>query len=304
MSQAIRLLRWKTDTGVVSLGIGRGDRIIPVDLMVPETRIASVAMLQQYCHARGQTLSEWAQEALDGSIESVNIRPDQYVIPLELDELWASGVTYAMSRDAREAETTSAQSIYARVYEAARPELFFKAPGSRVVGPEDFVGLREDATCHVPEPELTVILDHRGDILGYTVGNDMTARDLEGENPLYLPQTKTYHHSAAIGPAIVLADTVDPYDLTIAMEIRRRGQPVFEGVTSTTQMRRRIDDLVSYLRRAWPLAPWTGLMTGTGIVPPDEFGLEAGDEITITISEIGTLRNTARIIDSSVLTTG
>ncbi len=297
MSDAIRLLRWKTDEGGMRLGVGGDERIVPIDSVVPS--LTSVPDVQRYCRTQGVPVADWARNILDRATESIEVRPDQYRIPLELGELWACGVTYELSRDAREAETASAQTIYAKVYHAERPELFFKAPGSRVVGPEDFVGLRRDATWHVPEPEMTVILDECGDIFGFTAGNDMTARDLEVENPLYLPQTKTYHHSGSIGPSIVLAGTVDPHALTIALDVRRRDQCVFHGTTSTDRMRRRIEELVRYLKVAWPVAPWTGLMTGTGIVPPEEFALEDGDDIAITVSEIGTLRNTARTIDAS-----
>lgn len=229
----------------------------------------------------------------------IDVSDEFRVTPLDLTEVWASDVTYEMSRDARAGETFAAQDVYSQVYQAARPELFFKAPGSRVVGPHDVVGLRRDAIWHVPEPELTVVLGDQGDIMGFTIGNDMTARDLEAANPLYLPQAKMFHHSAAIGPTLVLAGTVDPYQLTITLEIRRKGALVLREAASTQHLSRSIDELVRYLRRAWTVSPWSAIMTGTGIVPPDEFSLEDGDEILITIPEIGTLRNVARTIEPS-----
>lgn len=295
MRSGVKVIRWRIPDGDVRLGVsGDGVRAVPVDAVIPQ--VHSIDGVVRYCRERGIEVAEWANQVLDGPVPAVDVDPAHRLVPMELSELWAAGVTYERSRDARESETTSALNFYQKVYDSDRPELFFKAPGHRVVGPGDFVGLRRDATWHVPEPELTVILDNAGRVFGYTVGNDMTARDLEADNPLYLPQAKMFHHSAAMGPCVVLAGTVDPYDLTITLTIRRRGETVVEKATSTRYLRRRIDDLVGYLQRTWPLAPWTGLMTGTGIVPPDEFALEDGDDIFITIPEIGTLHNRARMI--------
>lgn len=295
---AIRLLRWRMPDGRIRLGIDAGaGRAVPVDEEL--AGVDSVDTLQRSCRAMGMSVAEWAAVALDEHRGTEEVPAASCVAPVNLSELWASGVTYEMSRDAREAETSSALNLYAKVYGAERPELFFKAPGNRVVGPNDFVGLRRDAVWHVPEPELTAVLDDRGHVFGYTLGNDMTARDLEAENPLYLPQTKMFHHGASIGPAIVLAGTINPYDLTITLEIQRRGKRILSQSTSTRRITRHVEELVDYLARAWPLAPWTGLMTGTGIVPPDEFALEDGDEILITVPEIGTLRNVARPIEPS-----
>ncbi|MDA8205400.1 MAG: fumarylacetoacetate hydrolase family protein [Thermaerobacter sp.] len=295
MAGPIRLIRWKTPQGQVRLGVSAGDdAVVAVDAILPG--VCSVQSLRQHCRTQSISVAEWAAEILQGSSPRVDVSPDSWLAPLTLSELWAAGVTYEISRDAREQETTSAQNFYARIYESHRPELFFKAPGSRVAGPGDFVGLRRDATWHVPEPEMTVVLDDTGQVFGFTAGNDMTARDVEAQNPLYLPQAKMFHHAAAIGPSLVLAGTVDPYDLTITLAIRRKGQTVFQGATTTQKLRRSVEELVEYLGRALPLAPWTGLMTGTGIVPPDSFSVEDGDDIFIDISSIGTLYNRARII--------
>jgi 2-dehydro-3-deoxy-D-arabinonate dehydratase len=217
-------------------------------------------------------------------------------IPVGLTECWAAGVTYAQSRDARVEETHAAQQFYHDVYTAVRPELFFKAPGSRVVGPGGVMGLRRDAQWHVPEPELTVILAPGGEIFGYTVGNDLSSRDIEGVNPLYLPQAKIFHGSASIGPSIALASTVDPRAMTIDLCIHRTGQEVFAGAIRTSEMRRSVEELVAYLRREWPITGWTALMTGTSLVPPASFHLEDNDQIAISITGIGTLVNTVRRI--------
>ena len=225
--------------------------------------------------------------------------PERLLLPIDCAELWAAGVTYEKSRDAREQETTTSGTIYDLVYEAPRPELFFKAPAGRMAGPGEAVGLRRDAVWHVPEPELTVILGPDGAVFGYTVGNDMTARDIEARNPLYLPQAKVFHHSAALGPAVVLAETVDLGSLTIRLRVSRRGMVVFSGEAEVARLHRSVPELLQYLGQEWPLSPWTGLMTGTGMVPPDYFALEDGDEIAVAVDEIGTLINVARRIDES-----
>ena len=297
MSQPIQLLRWR-EQDHVHLGLSHDYRtgILPVSQCVEG--VHDIPGLIAYCRDHHTEIRPWAQTALDESSHRVLIRDEQLIVPIDLSELWAGGVTYEISRDARRDETTTSDNLYERVYLASRPELFFKAPQHRIVGPHDFVGIRRDATWHVPEPELTVILDDQGQLFGLTVGNDMTARDLEAQNPLYLPQAKIFHNSAAIGPTVVLADTVDPYHLTIHLLIKRRGDDVVDQTTNTARLRRSLEDLITFLRNEWPVAPWTGLMTGTGIVPPDYFALEDGDEIFIEIPEIGTLVNSVRRVDT------
>jgi 2-dehydro-3-deoxy-D-arabinonate dehydratase len=295
MNETILLMRWRTSEGQVRLGLlsGTSQQVVPVD----ETFGSWDSVLRQ-CRDNGESMETWARRWI-ATHTAVDVDPAQWIVPVEPTELWAAGVTYERSRDAREAETTSGQNIYARVYDAARPELFWKGLGCQAAGPFEIVGLRPDATWHVPEPELTVILDDQGAIWGYTIGNDMTARDLEAENPLYLPQAKLFFRSAALGPSVALAETVDPYALTITCEIWRHEVRIWQGRVDTARLRRRIDELVAWLGRAWPLAPWTGIMTGTGLVPPDDVALEDGDEVRIEVPPIGVLVNRARRIDAT-----
>ena len=212
------------------------------------------------------------------------------LLPVIPPEVWAAGVTYERSREARLAETTTV-GIYDKVYDAERPEVFFKATSSRCVGPNAPVGIRADSRWTVPEPELGVVLGAEGEVLGYTLGNDMSARDIEGENPLYLPQTKIYRACCSLGPTILLTDGATAGRLTITCRIVRRGREVFRGQVSTARLHRPISDLVACLRRANDIPPMTVLLTGTGIVPPDEFACEEGDVIEIGADEIGTLKN-------------
>lgn len=214
------------------------------------------------------------------------------LLPVQPHEVWAAGVTYERSREARLAETTTV-GIYDKIYDAERPELFFKATASRCVGPNAPIGIRSDSRWTVPEPELAVVLSEEGEVLGYTLGNDMSARDIEGENPLYLPQTKIYRACCSIGPMILLSDEPVERSLSLWCRIERRGHEVFRGEVSTSRIRRPIAELVAYLRRANDIPPMTVLLTGTGIVPPDEFACEEGDVIEIGADEIGVLRNPA-----------
>lgn len=216
--------------------------------------------------------------------------------PIEASEVWAAGVTYRASRDARDREqraTTSGSSPYDRVYVAARPELFLKATPWRVVPPGGRIGLRGDARLTVPEPEVGLVLDDDGRILGYTLGNDVTARDIEGANPLYLPQAKIFQGACAIGPAILVAGAAQPGGFAICCTVERHGGMVWEGRTHTSDMRRGFGDLVAHLRAHNPLRPGAVLLTGTGAVPPDDFGLRPGDQVSITTPTVGTLRNIA-----------
>ncbi|CAN5440147.1 hypothetical protein BH09BAC3_BH09BAC3_30200 [soil metagenome] len=214
--------------------------------------------------------------------------------PIANQEVWASGVTYMRSRQARMEDSKIAGSgdFYARVYEAERPELFFKATASRTVGSGDPVKIRKDSKWNVPEPELTLFICSKGSIEGYTIGNDMSSRDIEGENPLYLPQAKSYDASAAIGPCIfVPKGPIDP-DTTIQIEIISNASTVFVGEVSINRMKRKHQELVDYMFRETSFPYGAFLMTGTGIVPPDNFTLKSGDEIRITIEGIGKLINT------------
>lgn len=213
--------------------------------------------------------------------------------PLQGQEIWAAGVTYFRSKVGRqeESKTSGGGDFYARVYEADRPELFFKSPPHRAVGPGASVRIRRDSSWDVPEPELTLMITSSGKIVGYTIGNDMSSRSIEGENPLYLPQAKCYDKSAAVGPCIFVTDKPLPHNTAIQLEIYR-GIKVFEGRTTIDQIKRTFEELVSYLFKETTFPQGCLLMTGTGIVPPNEFTLQKHDEIRITIDPIGTLVNT------------
>ena len=219
--------------------------------------------------------------------------PPDLLAPIGSQEVWAAGVTYFRSRSARMEESKDAGggSFYDRVYSATRPELFFKATARRVVAPGANVRIRTDATWSVPEPELTLLLNPRGHIIGYTIGNDMSSRDIEGENPLYLPQAKVYDGSCALGPCVLLAAAPLPKSTTIQIAIMRASVSVFVGNTTLAELKRDPNELAGYLFRDNTFPDGAYLMTGTGIVPGDDFTLAHGDLIRISIDGIGTLEN-------------
>lgn len=214
--------------------------------------------------------------------------------PLKSQEVWAAGVTYFRSKTARmeESKESGGSTFYDKIYDADRPELFFKSTPDRVVGPGDAVRIRKDSSWSVPEPELTLVISSRQKIIGYTIGNDMSARDIEGENPLYLPQAKSYTGSAAVGPCILVLEEPLPSQTTLSMRIYRVQKCVFEGSTSVSKIKRSFTDLVRYLFLEMDFSKGCFLMTGTGIVPADDFTLKPGDRIEISIQEIGILSNT------------
>ncbi len=209
-------------------------------------------------------------------------------------ELWACGVTYLRSKIGRQEESKDAGGgdFYARVYEAERPEVFFKSTPHRISSPGGTVAIRKDSTWDVPEPELTLVASSSGKIIGYTIGNDMSSRSIEGENPLYLPQAKTYDGCAAIGPCIYVADQPIPSSTMIYLQINRNGQTAFEGSVGIDKMKRTHKELASFVFRHCSFPHGCLIMTGTGIVPPNEFTLKQGDEVRISIDNIGTLQNT------------
>lgn len=210
-------------------------------------------------------------------------------------EVWAAGVTYQISREARVEESERAADVYQLVYDAPRPELFFKAPAWRVRGPLADIGIRTDSEVDVPEPELALVVNSYGEIVGYTVCNDVSSRSIEGANPLYLPQAKTYFGACALGPWITPVWAVsDPYDLGIELVITRNGRVEWQGRASTSQLHRRLDDLVGYLMRNDVHPDGVVLSTGTCLVPPAPFTLHADDTVQITIGSIGTLTNPVR----------
>jgi 2-dehydro-3-deoxy-D-arabinonate dehydratase len=212
--------------------------------------------------------------------------------PVERQEVWAAGVTYLRSKKARMEESDFSATAYDRVYDAERPEIFFKSLADKVVPPGEPVGIRRDAVWNVPEPELALVLSSRRQIVGYTIGNDMSSRDIEGENLLYLPQAKTYHRSCALGPWIAMgAPEVAAREWTVELEIRRAGAAAFAGRTSIGQIKRPFDELADFLFRCQVFPYGAVLLTGTGVVPDESFTLAAGDEVVITISGVGTLSN-------------
>jgi len=217
--------------------------------------------------------------------------------PIQHQEIWAAGVTYLRSREARmeESKISGGADFYAKVYDAQRPELFFKSTAARCVGTNTNVNIRKDANWNVPEPELTLFANTNGKIVGYTIGNDMSSRDIEGENPLYLPQAKCYEKSAAIGPCLYVPENPINPDAKINMQIFRAEAELFSGQISINQMKRTHQELIDYLFRSMDFPNGVYLMTGTCLVPPNEFTLSVGDRISISIAEIGVLTNTVAL---------
>jgi 2-dehydro-3-deoxy-D-arabinonate dehydratase len=240
-------------------------------------------------YSKLQTVTEELSPAAEGK----NLIESQIQAPIQSQEIWACGVTYLRSKVGRQEESKNAggSDFYARVYEADRPEIFFKASAYRTVGPGEKVTIRKDSSWDVPEPELTLVITSSGKIIGYTIGNDMSSRSIEGENPMYLPQAKIYDGCASVGPCIYVTDGPLPADTLITMEIERGGKRVFEGEIAINQIKRKLEDLVSYLYRELSFPHGCLLMTGTGIVPSSDFTLKKDDEIKITIDQIGMLIN-------------
>jgi 2-dehydro-3-deoxy-D-arabinonate dehydratase len=238
-------------------------------------------------------LPEYLAEAITQLQASAESRPTEILAPISHQEVWAAGVTYFRSRGARMEESKDAGGgdFYDRVYSAERPELFFKSTASRTVGTGGQVRIRSDAHWSVPEPELTLVISPNGRIVGYTIGNDMSSRDIEGENPLYLPQAKVYQGSCSLGPCILIGENALPHSTEIALEIDRNNRVEFADSVSLTQLKRTPKSLVDYLMRDNLFPSGCFLMTGTGIVPPNSFTLASGDRIRITIEPIGTLEN-------------
>jgi len=235
--------------------------------------------------ARRASLPEWP---LDGV---------RLLTPVESQEVWAAGVTYLRSKQARMDESDFSARAYDHVYEAPRPEIFFKSPPHKVVASGDAVGIRQDARWSVPEPELALVMNSTGRVVGYSIGNDMSSRDIEGENLLYLPQAKIYSRSCAIGPWIIVGPTEqDARDWTVQLQIRRNGATAFDGETRVDQLKRTFGELVEHLFRSQVFPTGAVLLTGAGIVPDDTFTLNAGDTVRITISGIGTLENPVVVV--------
>jgi len=223
--------------------------------------------------------------------------PGSPLIPIEPAEVWACGCTYQTSASFRDAEHGTREGFYAHVYREPRPEIFFKGTARFCVGPDESIGIRSDSKFTAPEPELALVMGRNGKIMGYTLANDVSAWDIERENPLYLPQSKMYEGCCALGPVIVTADSgIEPYNLSMTCKISRNGKVIFDGSTSTSLLNRKFEQLIDYLYRANPVPSGSVLLTGTGIIVTEESALAAGDVVKIEAPEIGELRNTAEVV--------
>jgi 2-dehydro-3-deoxy-D-arabinonate dehydratase len=232
----------------------------------------------------------------ENSLAPVSIEETALEVPIEADEVWASGVTYMKSREARNYEATNGKldvlTFYDKVYDAERPEIFLKSTARRTQGPNKELLIRSDSNWQIPEPELGLVIGEGEEIIGYTLGNDMSCRDIEGENPLYLPQAKVWKKSCSIGPAILMPTGIEnPYELSIMCTISREKEVVFQGSASVSQLKRKLEELVEFLIRDNDIVPGTVLLTGTCIVPDNDFTLAVGDVIEISSTHIGTLKN-------------
>lgn len=294
-----KLIRFYHPEFGVRLGLMTGDTVYDLGdsfasvgewLQISAGRVAA-AIEQLLAQVQQSTRAISAVEFKGASQDGLH-----WLAPVDAQDIWAAGVTYERSKDARQEEAVDGGDIYARVYRAERPELFFKAHGNNVVGPFGEVGIRGDASWSVPEPELALVLNPAMGVVGFTIGNDMSSRDLEGENPLYLPQAKVYTASCALGPGILLNPTTEWLDTTIRLCIQRGGAVAFQGEVHTSRIRRTISELVSYLGRSNQFPYGVVLLTGTGIVPPGDFTLAAGDVVEITIDGIGTLVNAVKVV--------
>jgi 2-dehydro-3-deoxy-D-arabinonate dehydratase len=281
----MRLAKYRQTDGRETIGAVEDDYVTP---LAAGERYASLSDILE-----SPDPAAVARELADASGARLPIDSVELLAPIDRQEVWAAGVTYRRSQVARMEESKGAASFYDFVYAAARPELFFKATPHRVVGPSQEIRIRGDARWSVPEPELALVLNSRLELVGYTAGNDMSSRDIEGENPLYLPQAKLYSQSCALGPWITLAGAMPRREeIEIELVIERDGQTAFAGKTSVGQMARSFDDLIAWLGRDNSFPDGVFLLTGTGVVPADDFTLAPGDVVAIAISGIGVLRNT------------
>ena len=284
-----RLCRFRPDSGAEPRigAVIAGERIVDLTHVVVSSLSDVLDRADPAAHLR----------LLRGSEDGVALSEVVLLPPVEHHEVWAAGVTYLRSKSARMEESDFSATAYDRVYDADRPEIFFKSLGAKVVGPDEHVGIRKDARWSVPEPELALVMNAHGRLVGCTVGNDMSSRDIEGENLLYLPQAKVYDRSCSLGPWITLvADDDVIRQWTIAVAIRRGGETVFAGETGIDQIKRTFADLIDHLWRSQHFPHGVVLLTGTGVVPDESFTLAANDHVTITISGIGTLENTVAVV--------
>ena len=287
----MKLCRFKTDSCCHHARIG----LTTDDTTVLDLSAAGVSRLTTLLES--DNLIALLQSLAALPLPRLNLAEVTLLAPVEQQEVWAAGVTYLRSKKARMDESEFSASAYDRVYEAERPELFFKSLPEKVVATGGDVGIRRDAKWNVPEPELVLVCDSRGRVVGYTIGNDMSSRDIEGENLLYLPQAKTYLKSCSMGPFITVGATeAEARAWTIGVEIQRGSQPIFAGETSVGQIKRTFDSLAEFLFRSQSFPHGAMLLTGTGVVPPDGFTLAAGDFVRIRISGIGTLENPVAVV--------
>ena len=282
----MKLCRFKTAEGAVRIGrLQEGETVADLTAAGFESLTALLEDTEALAQAE-------AAEAPSVPLAEVSL-----LTPVERQEVWAAGVTYLRSKKARMEESDFSANAYDQVYDAPRPEIFFKSLPEKVVHPGEPVGIRADATWNVPEPELTLVVNSRKELVGVSIGNDMSSRDIEGENLLYLPQAKMYERACAIGPCIMTgADEATIRQWTIGVEIIRGGETVFSGETSINNIKRTFDELLDYLGRSQSFPHGAMLLTGTGVVPGDEFTLAAEDRIRITVSGIGTLENPVAIV--------
>ena len=285
----MNICRFKDKQNVVRIGLVANDSEL-LDLSP-----AGITRLQPLLES--EDLVAELKQINQGNLPRVALVDVKLLAPVEQQEVWAAGVTYLRSKKARMEESDFSASAYDKVYDAKRPEIFFKSLAEKVVATGEPVGIRSDATWNVPEPELALVMNSRGKIVGYTIGNDMSSRDIEGENLLYLPQAKTYHRSCALGPWIALGTSEAAVrDWKISIEIRRNALSVFAGETSVGQIKRSFEELAEFLFRCQVFPHGAVLMTGTGIVPAETFTLQANDEIAIEISGIGVLKNPVVVV--------
>ncbi len=280
----MKLIRFRHAGGPPQAGVWQGDQIWP--LVDEQGRAVPLNQVLEAAEPR-ECVKRWQRPDAAVLIPSIEWEP-----PIDQQEVWAAGVTYKRSRTARMEESTAAASCYDRVYQSPRPELFFKATPHRVAGHLQPLRIRSDSQWNVPEPELALVLNSRHELIGFTIGNDMSSRDIEGENPLYLPQAKVYNQCCGLGPCITLADAMPPAEqITIQMVIEREGRTVFSGGTSIREMARSFSELIGWLVRDNSFPHGAFLLTGTGIVPDSNFTLQPGDWIRIRIDGIGELAN-------------
>ncbi len=285
----MKLCRFKNKCHAIRIGLATDDSQV-IDLSA-----AGIGYLTPLLEAEDPLAI--VRQLASANLPRVALAEVQLLAPVGRQEVWAAGVTYLRSKSARMEESDFSASAYDKVYAAERPEIFFKSMPQKVVGPGEAVGIRRDAKWNVPEPELALVLNSRGKIVGHTIGNDMSSRDIEGENLLYLPQAKTYHRSCALGPWIVLGTPeAQAREWQIKIAIERDGKNVFAGETSVGQIKRRFDELAEFLFRSQVFPHGAILLTGTGIVPPDGFTLHERDVVRIEVSGIGVLQNTVAVV--------